>query len=185
MSRSNHLLKNLPCALVIVWHLEDEQFKENTWTPEDYADRYYRIFGSPCGNAGAFKFVSQTGNKAVYEIECVTWKLEFGTNSIGEKNQFFVRYINNYGTHTAEFTYDPDYSYVPMYATDRTITGAWRLTGGEWYDIVTGKTEAHFAPYTGDRLANVSVLCIATFACAAVCFGVFKYSRKRNPGAKV
>ena len=68
VSRSNHLLKDLPCALVILWHLEDEKYPYSNWTPEDYADRYYHLSGEVCSNAGAFKLVSQTENKAVYEI---------------------------------------------------------------------------------------------------------------------
>ena len=181
VSRSNHLLKDLPCVLIILRHLEDEKYLDSNWTPEEYADCYYHMFGSFNSNAGAFKFISQTGNKAVYEIECVTWTTEFGTNSIGEKDQFFIRYLNNYGTHTAEFTYDPDYKYVPMHVPSRSLTGAWRLTGGEWYDIVTGKTEAHFAPYTGDdRLITLFSLCIASFVCAAVSLWIAVNRRKKG-----
>ena len=181
VSRSNHLLKDLPCALVILWHLEDEKYPYSNWTPEDYADRYYHLSGEVSSNAGAFKLVSQTENKAVYEIECVTWIPEFGTNNIGETHQFCIRYINNYGTHTAEFTYDPDYSYTPVHVPGRTITGAWRLTGGEWYDIVTGKTKAHFAPYTGDdHLIYLSAMCLASFVCAAVSFWIAVNRRKKG-----
>ena len=181
VSRSNHLLKDLPCVLIILRHLEDEKYLDSNWTPEEYADCYYHMFGSFNSNAGAFKFISQTGNKAVYEIECVTWTTEFGTNSIGEKDQVFIRYLNNYGTHTAEFTYDPDYKYVPMHVPSRSLTGAWRLTGGEWYDIVTGKTEAHFAPYTGDdRLITLFSLCIASFVCAAVSLWIAVNRRKKG-----
>ena len=82
---------------------------------------------------------------------------------------------------TAEFTYDPDYTYIIPHSLSETVTGAWRLTGGDWYDIATGKFDTDNAPNTGDdSLITLFSLCIASFVCAAVSLWIAVNRRKKG-----
>ena len=136
VSRSDHLLDAVPRTLIAPELLEPDA--SYVTSP---ADVWYLNGNYMATNAGGFRFVSQSGNRAVYEVECISWTSEFGVNFIGETDQFYLVYGKNYGTHTAEFTYDPEYTYTYVHYPDHPFVGAWRLTGGEWYDMLVAAND--------------------------------------------
>jgi len=175
ISRSNHLLDVIPRTLIEPYYLNSIKVDLT-----DAADIWYRYGNYLATNAGQFRFISQSGNKAVYEVECISWTDEFGENYIGEINQFYRVYINSYGTHTAEFTYDPDYTYTYVHVPGDQLVGAWRLTGGEWYDILTGRTELESSPVTADESLLRAYALLASAALSAALFIAAVVVRRRK-----
>ena len=164
ISRSNHLLDAIPRTIILPGLLE--VFPESSTS---LSDAWYQDGNYMFTNAGEFRFVSQSGNVAVYEVEYISWTADFGENYIGETDQFKRVYVKSYGTHTAEFTYDPEYTYTYLHYPHHPFTGAWRLTGGEWYDILTGKSDN--TPNTGDSNTYlIIVLSLSGVLCLAVIY---------------
>lgn len=144
-SFSNHLMGQL--ALLIVSQAYRNISPENDLEPNWFM-------------TNEFRFLYQEGNKAYYEIEYIYVDgpyLEWGVNYIGEY-WYYVNPGESKGMLTAEFTYDPDYSYGTPHS-DVIVTGGWKLTGGEWYDLIMSNRTG---PDTGDSgiiwVAAVSVL---------------------------
>ena len=171
VSVSNHLMRYVACRIC--------QHAAGTGQPDAvYTGAYQRNV-----EAGEFKLLYQDKNKAVYLIECIpVIKSDVAVrNRIGEEHGSLVILGESKGLMTAEFTYDPDYTYIIPHSLSETVTGAWRLTGGDWYDIATGKFDTDNAPNTGDdRLITFFSLCIASFVCAAVSFWIAVNRRKRD-----
>ena len=145
-SSSNHLMANL--ATLIVSEAYRNIDPEGDLEPHRFM-------------TNEFRFLYQKGNKACYEIEyiCVPDELYLveGADYIGG-HWYYVNTGESRGMLTAEFTYDPDYSYGTPHS-DVIVTGGWKLTGGEWYDLIMSNRTG---PDTGDSgiiwVAAVSVL---------------------------